>query len=168
MAFAVRRSQIAIRRSPPRRLPRGFANREWLTANGDRAAAASSHTQFVRRLQGRSTTAANDGRAIAAGKRIPDFHSADRAVEHYSGFPGVRRCFRGDLHDHDHHVLRRARNCNTILGCAHDRLLGRFAEDQIAFDRGQRDGKLPDFVLHPDADNKILTLFPRADPLVAG
>ena len=34
--------------------------------------------------------------------------------------------------------------------------------------RRQRERKLPDLILHPDAENKVLALFPRADPLVAG
>src|SRR5258707_9972910 len=47
-------------------------------------------------------------------------------------------------------------------------LLRRLPQDQVAFRRWQREGKLPDLVLHPDAENKILVVLPRTDPLVAG
>src|SRR5208337_1946764 len=47
-------------------------------------------------------------------------------------------------------------------------LLGRLPQDQVAFRRWQREGKLPDSVFHPNPENKILTGLPRADPFVAG
>src|ERR1700704_117243 len=62
----------------------------------------------------------------------------------------------------------RARNCNTILRRARDALLRRLPQDQLALRRWQREGKLPDLVFHPDAENEILLTLPRADPLVAG
>ena len=47
-------------------------------------------------------------------------------------------------------------------------LLRRLPQDQVAFRRWQRKGKLPDLVVHPDAENKLFAGLPRADPLVVG
>jgi len=56
---------------------------------------------------GRSAAAADDGRAIAAGQRIADFHRTDRASRKpLRPSPRLVR-FRGNLHEHA--------NCNTIF-----------------------------------------------------
>ncbi|HKB97639.1 MAG TPA: hypothetical protein VKD23_02510, partial [Terriglobales bacterium] len=47
-------------------------------------------------------------------------------------------------------------------------LLRRLPQDQVALRRRQGEGKLPDLIFHPNAQNKIFPLLPRADPLVAG
>jgi len=67
-------------------------------ANDERP--ASSHAQLIGRFQWRSAAAADDGRAIATGQRIANFHGADRAVEHDRRLP-VRRWFWSDLHEHE-------------------------------------------------------------------
>ena len=73
-------------------------NSEQRTANSGRP--ALPHPQLIRRFQRRSAASADDGRAIAAGQRIADFHGADRAVEHHRGLLGWR-CLRGNLHKHE-------------------------------------------------------------------
>ena len=41
-----------------------------------------------------------------------------------------------------------------------------FAQDQVAWRRRQREGKLPHAVLHIHRKNEVLAFFPRADPFV--
>ena len=53
---------------------------------------ASSHAEFVRRLQRRSAAAADDSRAVSAGQRISNFHRADGTVQG-GGLVGCRWCF---------------------------------------------------------------------------
>src|SRR5271166_2081520 len=63
-------------------------------------------------------------------------------------------------------------DCNTIFGQKFvrvtSRLVFRLAQDQVSRSGGKRKGKLPDLVLHPDPEKKILVLLPRADPFIAG